>query len=87
MHKFSLLLLLLTQLCYVTSARAIDGIILSYGAGMNDILIQYKDISGATQQSIGFYWQTDYHFESNILVYSELEVETYYSQIKLVEKR
>lgn len=55
---------------------------LSYGKGMNDILIQYKDITGAEQKSVGVFWDSDYHFDHALLGYSELEFETYIGEIK-----
>ena len=60
---------------------------LSYGSGMNDMLIQYKDISGATHQSVGVFWETDFSFDSEFWGYSELEFEAYISQIELEQTR
>lgn len=65
-----------------TSSFAIDGVMLSYGEGMNDILIQYKDISGAKQKSVGVFWDSDFEFNHGLLGYSELEFEAYISEIQ-----
>ncbi len=60
---------------------AIDGVMLSYGQGMTDALIQYKDISGAQQYSLGLFWDTDYTFQHDLLGHAELSVEAYWSKI------
>ncbi|WP_185964372.1 acyloxyacyl hydrolase [Aliikangiella marina] len=66
---------------------AVDGLMLSYGHGMNDALIQNQNISGASHQSIGLFWGSEYHFDHEWFGYSELEFEAYYSQIKLEQTR
>ena len=72
----------LITLFFTPTSFAVDGIMLSYGQGMNDVLIQYKDISGATHKSAGVFWNTNYSFNHDFLGYSELEVEAYFSEIK-----
>jgi len=66
----------------IQPVMAFDGIMLNYGTGMNDALIQNKDISGASQKSIGVFWKTDTHFEHGILRYAELEIEGYIARIE-----
>ncbi len=64
------------------SVSAVDGILINYGVGMNDTLIQNKSISDASQKTIGVFWKTDTSFKHDIFGYSELEFEGYVSHIE-----
>jgi len=59
---------------------AADGLLLSYGTGMGDQLIQAKSITGTEQTSLGLYWRS----ESRPPIFSsaQLEYEFYLSQLK-----
>ncbi|TQV87724.1 acyloxyacyl hydrolase [Aliikangiella coralliicola] len=81
-HKSSLKgLLFLIGALISSPAFAVDGMMLNYGVGMSDALIQYKDITGAKQKSIGVFWNTDTTFQHGLLGYSELEFEAYAAEI------
>jgi len=72
----------LALILHPACANAIDGLWLSAGRGMNDALIQNKNISGARQQAAGIFWRSDYRFENSLLEDGELEFEAYAAQIK-----
>ena len=65
------------------NVKAIDGVMLSYGTGMTDILIQSKDIDEATHQAVGIHWGSEFNWQHDIFGYGELEYELYYSKVSL----
>ncbi|MGX5174975.1 acyloxyacyl hydrolase [Aliikangiella sp. IMCC44653] len=64
------------------NSNAIDGFLLNIGSGMNDSLIQYKNIQSAKQFSLGMFWETETTFQHALFGYSELEIESYWSKIE-----
>jgi lipid A 3-O-deacylase len=60
--------------------NAVNGGFINLGTGLDASLIQSQSIRGASQTSVGLFWDTPYNFQHSWLGYSELEVELYISQ-------
>ncbi len=81
--KLNWLIVIAVISIFTSNAKAIDGIMLSYGTGMSDILIQSKDINEATHQTAGIYWNADFNWQHDIFGYGELEYELYFNKVTL----
>lgn len=72
---------LVLKLIIANNAFAVDGVMLSYGSGMNDMLIQSEDISDAEHAAIGLFWESEIEWEHDLFGYGQLEYEFYFTQI------
>lgn len=73
--------LLINTLIFNPLALSTDGLMLNYGIGMNDWLVQSENLTGAKQATLGAFWKTDFNYQKAFFQYDELEIETYLSHI------